>query len=302
MVNSDLYSEMQSNGFDYPPAHVSVNVFVRFAGIGKKKSNRAGYAIQSETGLVTYGDFATGEQFVYRPEGSKPMTKEEKRELSRRIADGRAKAEQEELEKHIRASKEVNQIWQTQTEEILFSHDYLLAKSSGIHGIRVVNKGKYRTALMIPIIGTKPPFVGVMQSAQFIFPDGQKWFYEGGKRAEGYWEIKWIEGAPIVIAEGYSTGSTLAKHYTPDCSVLIAFTAGNLLEVAKAFRVANPDAEIIIAGDNDHMTKKKTGFNTGKEKAIQAAQAVNGLISIPEFAADEDGSDWNDRYLFDLKQ
>lgn len=298
----NLQQHMIANGFDLPPSHVPVNQHIRFPGIGKNKGNKAGWAIQSETGLVTFGCYASDAQFTWVPEHSKPMTPQQKADLKKRIAEERAKADKERLENQIKASNEVNQIWQTQTEEILISHSYLLHKHSSIHGIKVVNDGKYRTALMVPIIGTQPPFVGVMQSAQFIFPDGQKWFYPSGKKSAGYWEIQWIEGAPIVIAEGYATGSTLAKHYTPDCSVLIAFDAGNLLAVAKAFRESNPDIEIIIAGDNDHMTEKKAGFNPGKEKAIQAAQAVNGSVSIPEFADDETGSDWNDRYLLDLNK
>lgn len=298
----NLQQHMNANGFEITPQHVPINQHIRFPGVGKKFSNRAGWAIQSETGLVTYGDFATGSQFVWITEDSKPMTLEQKRELSQRIAKECAKAERVQLERQKQACREVSWIWGNQTADAPNNHGYLIRKQSEIHSVKVVDDGPYKTALIVPVVGTQEPFLGVMQSAQFIFPDGRKQFYPAGKVANGYWEIQWIEKALIVIAEGFATGATLAKHYTPDCSVLIAFNANNLLSVARAFREANPDEQIIIAGDNDWQTMRKTGFNPGKEKAIQAAQAVNGSVSIPEFAEGETGSDWNDRYLLDLKR
>lgn len=106
---------------------------------------------------------------------------------------------------------------------------------------------------------------------------------------------QWVDDVPIVICEGFSTGATLAEHYTPFSSVVCAFNAGNLLNVAKYYHRRYPTTQIIIAGDNDrHNTA-----NTGRENAIQAANAVHGMVSIPEFASNEIGTDWNDRYMLD---
>jgi putative DNA primase/helicase len=157
----------------------------------------------------------------------------------------------------------------------------------------------YQNALIIPLTGIEKPFIGAVQSLQFIQPDGQKRYLSGGKKAGGFYPIQWIDDAPIVICEGFATGATLAEHYTPFSSVICAFDSGNLKAIAKAFRSQHPTAQIIIAGDNDHQTERNTGTNIGQQKAIVAAKAVNGIVSIPQFAPNEAGSDWNDRYLID---
>ena len=58
-------------------------------------------------------------------------------------------------------------------------------------------------------------------------------------------------GAPLLVAEGYATGATL--HEATGLPVAVAFNAGNLEAVAKAYRAADPSRPIIIAGDNDHQ-------------------------------------------------
>jgi putative DNA primase/helicase len=65
--------------------------------------------------------------------------------------------------------------------------------------------------------------------------------------------------------------------------VFIAFDAGNLTHVARIVRAKNPDAEIIIAGDNDLS-------NVGQNAARLAALAINAKYIIPPVA----GMDWND--------
>jgi phage/plasmid primase-like uncharacterized protein len=78
--------------------------------------------------------------------------------------------------------------------------------------------------------------------------------------------------------------------------VAVAFNAGNLLAVAKAYRAADPSRSIVIAGDNDHHLPRRAVPlpNVGKEKAEAAAAAVCGVAALPTFAPGDRGSDWND--------
>ncbi|WP_281357399.1 PriCT-2 domain-containing protein [Thiomicrorhabdus cannonii] len=179
------------------------------------------------------------------------------------------------------------------------NHPYLIRKQIDAHGVLYGTVWSYEDALIIPMAGTQPPFAGVVQSLQFIQPDGTKRYLKGAKKDGGYYPIQWVEDAPIVICEGFATGATLAQHYTPFSSVVCAFDAGNLLAVARFFRKQYPAAQIIIAGDNDHHTERTTGRNPGKDKATAAARAVGAEISLPYFAETEAGTDWNDRYLID---
>lgn len=70
-----------------------------------------------------------------------------------------------------------------------------------------------------------------------------------------------------------------------NAEVLFAFGSGNVSE-----------SEMVIARGNDF----KTPVNIGKENAGATARLVNASYSIPKFSGEENGSDWNDRFLLDM--
>ncbi|WP_178862082.1 toprim domain-containing protein [Thiomicrorhabdus cannonii] len=290
---------MQANGFDQAPA-LRGGKWTRFPAPGKSSSNRSAWAIMSGDGVVNYGDWTTGEQYTYFPENSAPMTAAEKRQLDAKIKEERAKAEHEKLKREQTAAKRAQAIYTgKQLRPATISHPYLQSRAIKSHNTLCGSVMDFDNALVLPIYGSTHPFMGVIQSLQFIQPDGSKWFMSGGRKAGGYCMIEARSIDHWVICEGFATGATLAENYTPDASVICAFDAGNLLAVAKFLRNTYPHAHIVIAGDNDHQTEKEKGINAGRDKAIAAAQAVDGVVSIPAFSEDEDGSDWNDRYRLD---
>jgi putative DNA primase/helicase len=128
-------------------------------------------------------------------------------------------------------------------------------------------------------------------------PDGSKRFLSGSKMKGGYHIIQQVKDAPVVICEGFATGATLAEHYCQYSTVICAFNAGNLYEVARWFRQSAMMHQLTIAGDNDHANK----INTGADAAKKAALALGCMVSLPEFSDDEKGSDWNDRYILDMQ-
>ncbi|MCX4192578.1 toprim domain-containing protein [Methylophaga sp. OBS1] len=142
--------------------------------------------------------------------------------------------------------------------------------------------------LVLPVMD----IAGDIHSLQFISEAGQKQFLAGGAITGHFYQI-WSGNNAIVICEGYATGVTLYSHYTPDCSVVVAFNAGNLKPVAEVLRKAYPETRIIIAGDND-----KSG--AGQKAANEAALLVRAQVSIPTFLSHEAGSDWNDYWLNQL--
>ena len=237
-----------------------------------------------------------------------PINQDQRQQLAklakqRHQAQIKAQAEEKQRieRQYQQASRQANQILANATIAP-DDHPYLKRKSIASHGALCGNVFTYQNALIIPVFGTCNVFAGEVQSLQFIQPDGAKRFLTGGKMKGGHYPIQWIEDAPIVICEGFATGATLAEHFTPFSSVICAFNAGNLLSVATAFKRQYPMRQIIIAGDNDHQTEKTTGINTGKQKAIEAAKAIDGLVSIPMFEEWETGTDWNDRYLIDQQE
>jgi len=230
-----------------------------------------------------------------------PISNDKRQQLTRESQQRKAYAEQQEREQRARQAQQHKQASQTANHIILnakpasLCHEYLQRKNINPYGVLFGSVLSYKDNLIIPVYGTKCPYIGLVQSLQFIAPNGDKRFMKQGKKAGGYYPIQWIDNAPIIICEGFATGATLAEHYAPFSCVICAFDSGNLEAVAKWFRKSYPTIQIIIAGDNDH----RSPTNTGKQKAEQVAGLIGGLVSIPQFTHDENGTDWNDRYNLD---
>ncbi|MGV8713469.1 MAG: toprim domain-containing protein, partial [Nitrosomonas sp.] len=134
---------------------------------------------------------------------------------------------------------------------------------------------------------------------------GTKLFAAGSKKehtfhvvgANGLSWDKVINTAPaIIIAEGYATADTLSQAL--EIPVIAAFDSGNLPKVAQDLHAKFPSKPIIIAGDDDLHLESTQNKNPGREKALEAAQLVNGVAVFPVFAPNEqmqfNFSDFND--------
>ncbi len=71
----------------------------------------------------------------------------------------------------------------------------------------------------------------------------------------------------------------------------MAFDSGTLVAVAKALREQYPERAIIILGDDDRAQELKEGRNPGRQKATEAALAVNGKAIFPTFLPADQTSD-----------
>lgn len=159
-------------------------------------------------------------------------------------------------------------------------HAYLTRKGITANGARL-----HRESLVLPIRDT----AGALHSLQFIGTDGGKRYLTGGRIRGCYFGI----GKPdkvLCISEGFATGASI--HEATGYAVAVAFDCGNLLPAAKALREKFPDLLLILCADDDYRTEG----NPGKTKAIEAAQAVGGLLAFPDFGTDRaDGAtDFND--------
>ncbi len=130
---------------------------------------------------------------------------------------------------------------------------------------------------------------GTVTAAQTITPKGEKRLLGGSAKKGAYHAVNAPEQpATVILAEGLATA--LSIHLMrPDALVVIAIDAGNLLPVAQVMRQQYPQAQIIIAADNDHPTDDQP--NTGKDAAEKAATAVAGWVSLPPT---DYKADWND--------
>ncbi|EMX5114452.1 DUF927 domain-containing protein [Escherichia coli] len=124
---------------------------------------------------------------------------------------------------------------------------------------------------------------------QTIPTDGKKKRFDGPTAGAFHIANPQTQPVRIIIAEGLAT--TLSAHQLQhDAMAVMAGSAGNLEAVARTMRERHPEAEIIIAADNDNTGK---GKNTGKVYAEKAALAVGGTVALAP-AEDGEGRDWND--------
>lgn len=134
---------------------------------------------------------------------------------------------------------------------------------------------------------------GEVVAAQTISPSGEKRLIAGSAKKGSFYTINAVETPPcILIAEGLATA--LSVHLMrPDALAVAAIDAGNLLSVAQVLRVSHPDAQIIIAADNDLAEGAK---NVGIEHAEKAALAVAGWVSAPPTDQKADWDDYRQQY------
>ena len=146
---------------------------------------------------------------------------------------------------------------------------------------------------------------GKLQSAQTISKTGFKSFVKGGDLDGGmHFSVYPSSGkgkdSPLVVTEGFATGKTVGEAI--GATIVCAFSAGNLENVARALRGKEPDRAILIAGDNDQVTAREIDRRSGDNKpnrglidATAAAEAVGGYAAVPDFNDPKSkGSDWND--------
>lgn len=146
--------------------------------------------------------------------------------------------------------------------------------------------------LVVPVYGAD----GNVQTMQTINAEGDKRFARGGKMRGGFHAIDGqhtLNAAKmIVICEGWATAASIRE--ATGLPTVAAFNCRNLQPVAESIRESHPDAQIVIAGDDDTQTKG----NPGRAAAAQAAAAVNGLAVFPYFphvdAMEKPGTDFND--------
>lgn len=103
---------------------------------------------------------------------------------------------------------------------------------------------------------------GAVAAAQTITPHGEKRLLTGSAKRGAYHAVNAPESPQsVLIAEGLATA--LSVHLMrPDALAVAAIDAGNLLPVAEVMRRKYPQAQIIIAADNDHHQNGEA--NTGR--------------------------------------
>ena len=267
-----------------PPSSILPGKIARFPGAGKSNGNTSGWAWLSKDeqgGAV--GDWSTGLRATWHAEHDHVMTASERAERALGFAKLRRIRQAEEAHQHAAAAQRARAVW-SQAAPAPADHPYLTRKGVQSHGLRLDDAHR----LIVPVM-----IDGTLASLQFIDSDSEKkkLFLSGGKKRSGSFALGDLtEATTILICEGYATGASL--HEASGIPVVVAFDAGNLKPVAQALRAAYPGSTLCLCADDDVATEA----NPGITKATEAADAVAGLLIVPDFGADrpETVSDFND--------
>ncbi len=212
-----------------------------------------------------------------------------------RQREARAAREATELaalaEKQQAASTLAESIWST-AEPAPADHPYLVRKRIAADELRIyrgsmcIGTASCDGALLIPARDVD----GKLWTLEFILTDGQKRYLPNGRKSGCFALIGGAVSSTLLIGEGYATCATLAA--ATGYPAAVAFDAGNLHSVATALRGRYPEARIAMCADDDHTTNG----NPGVTKARAAAEAIAGLVAVPDFGPSRPtgGTDFND--------
>jgi putative DNA primase/helicase len=267
---STLLDAMTATGLE-PHAPLALDTdgkLVRFRVRGDKSGSKNGWAVyySRPVELCAFGSWKSGDQHTWRPESTTPITSAQRAEIQRQLADMRKAREDEQQRVQAAARDKAAKLW-ARAKPANNDHPYLERKRVGAYGIR-----RLRDMLLIPAFDVH----GVLQTLQFITSDGQKRFLTGGRISGCYCPI----GRPLeslLVAEGYATAATL--YAATGRGVATCFSAGNMTAVARELRLKFPSLRMIMCADND-----LSPGNPGVTAARKAAQAVGGVVAVPNFA------------------
>lgn len=256
-----------------------------------KSNNKNGWYILFNNGDFEAGNFGCwklGINEKYLSIDKNHFTDKQKQQHQQQLADAQRQIGTETDQRQAQAKQEAQKRF-NQASTTINSHPYLDNKQLRVGSFKENAFNLRRDKnwhLLVPIY-----FNDEMVNTQFINAQSKKWFLTGGQVKACYHIIGDINHR-LYICEGWATGASI--HLAISEAVVVAFSASNLLAVAKYFKHKYPSLKIIIAADNDQHSKT----NTGKENAINVAQTLNCDYVLPEFKdtdlKDKACSDFND--------
>ena len=272
-------------GLTAPDEIVPDGTWHRFASNGDREDDAGWYRFFPDgVPAGSFGCFRSGITQKWCSKSDRQLSETERAEYRRRIEETRRQRDHEVQRRHAEAQTRANTIWDA-AGAAQADHPYLQRKQIQPHNLRVTDNGRH----IVPVV-----IDGVITSVEFIWPDGEKKFLPGGTVKGGVFILGDLTEATtiILLAEGFATGASV--HEATGNPVVVAFMVSNVISVAEQVRQQFPTATIVVCGDND--VRENGTPNVGLEAATVAANAVNGLLAIPD-AIHNRATDWNDVHV-----
>lgn len=296
---AELLAAMHSCGLEPPTPLEWRGEIVRFK-LDAKDTNKSGWyvAYPDPPKSAAFGSWKSGLKQTWSSDEPLPDDYDAD-ELRRAWAEKKAEREAEREAMWDAAAAECEAAWEA-AEPASAEHPYL--RSKGIDepmGLRQDGE-----TLLIPMKGID--LGNPLRSLQTIDAEGSKRFWTGShvhatRTTLIDTSIRFDRSGTVYLCEGWATGWTI--HHVTGLPVVVAFFADNLLPIAKYLRGSYPNADLIVAADNDRWSLYAKGSeqerpNPGVVLAHQAAEAAGAQVAVPEFAnLAGHPSDFNDLWM-----
>lgn len=296
---NEILNEMRSNGFDVQSVTCDTKVH-RFK-VDKKDHKESGWycAFQNHvqrTGetfyVAVFGSWRDDKVHKFQSNVSN-LSAEDKVAIKRQIDGARKKAEAER--KLIQADVSIQALKKWESLSSVGTTEYLTRKGvTSLHGARVIEE-PFTTGLTLYV--PMRDVDGKLWGLQSIFD--QKLFMSGQRVQGCFHTIGDInEQETIYLTEGFATAASIYE--ATGKSIVVCFTASNLVHVATLLKEKYSDRTFVICGDDDTWARRPNGelWNPGREKAEEAAKRTLGTAVFPSFAKSEEGktTDFNDLF------
>ncbi len=260
-----------------PPARIVPGRWMRFPGIGKGRSNRAGWCRLIAPTLAIYGDWSTGLSEIWADGAHHDDV-----EMARQLKEAKAREREFAAEQQRRQSNAAREAQGLIGAAAISTHPYLARKGFPERTGLVID-GK----LLIPLRDSRN-YARVV-SVQEIDSQGEKRFLTGSRTRGGIHRLGVAinRARRVLLCEGYATGLSLEaalKRLPGPHAVVACFSARNLEIVAEDLPKA------IVCADHDvsqtgELAAKRTGLPWTMPAEVgdfNDLHASRGLLAVTE--------------------
>lgn len=244
---------------------------IRFRCDGDGKGRRNGWAILylDERPAGAFGNYRLGIDRKWSMSRQyEPLSREEREKLQREWAEAKQKREEQRQLSEEEAAADAVEMW-AKGLPASFLHPYVVKKQLDVASLKQAGD-----KLLIPMYDDQ----GKLWNLQRIAPDGTKRFLRGGRTVGLFTIIGAFSkaGETACIGEGYATMAAVNCASGRPC--IAAFSAKNMMAVAKLWNDARPDLNFIICADDDSDNPQG---NVGLEAARAVAEEIGARLALP---------------------
>lgn len=242
---------------------------IRFRCEGDGRGRQNGWAILylDERPAGAFGNYRLGISRKWRVDRDLSLSPDERRRLQQEWIAAKQRRQEERDRCEAEAALEAVELW-SRAGAADPAHPYLVRKSMEADPFRQAGD-----RLLVPMYDGE----GALRNVQRIDPEGNKRFLRGGRTAGLFFLIGNVErrGQTVCIGEGVATMAAIRR--AAGHPVIAAFSAKNLLPVARLWWAARPDLDFIVCGDDDRHLEN----NVGRQAAEAAAAEIGAKLVFP---------------------